>query len=252
MRTSPCSTTISAAGPEDLADGALAIAQDDTIEPDETLLLTLGNPSEPASRPDRATELHLLDDDLPATDLPASSATKAALTPGDTATGTLEAHADHDWFAITLAAGAPYRFDLAGTGDDAIAVSAGENVIDAGGGSNFIVTGIGRNHAVLDARNPAAPSWSTVTNFGFWDSVAVMGISEATHHLVWQDNQGQSDHQGLTLHAFATDGPTVSLTFPGLFAGQVEIGVVGASFQAEAATGTPYLFISGGLGLPYT
>ncbi len=133
-------------------------------------------------------------------------------------------------------------FIRTGAGDDAIATSGGHFVIDAGAGSNFIAGDISRTHVELDPRDATAPSWSTIEDFGYYDSVALMGISQATHHLVWQDDQGQPGHRGLTLHAITADGPTTSITFSGL---------VAPSFHTQDGTGTPYLFIAGTQGLPY-
>ena len=41
-----------------------------------------------------------------------------------------------------------------------------------------------------DARGDTASSWSTIDAFGSGDAVALMGISEATHHLIWSDDDG--------------------------------------------------------------
>lgn len=142
-------------------------------------------------------------------------------------------------------------FIRAGAGDDAIATSRGYFVIDAGGGSNFIAGDTSRIHVQLDPRDATIPSWSTIDDFGYYDSVALMGISEATHQLIWQDDQGQPGHRGLTLQAFAADRPTTSITFPGLFAGQLETGAIAPSFHTQDGTGIPYLFIAGTDGLPH-
>ena len=148
-------------------------------------------------------------------------------------------------------AGSGGWFIRAGAGDDAIATGQGNFVIDAGGGSNFIAGDTSRVHVELDPRDETAPTWSTIDNFGYYDSVALMGIADATHHLVWQDDQGQPGHRGLTLHAIANDGPTTFVTFPGLSASQLAVGVLAPSFHTQDGTGTPYLFIYGTDGLPH-
>ena len=48
-------------------------------------------------------------------DLPADTTTTGTVAVGGTATGEIEYNGDHDWFAVTLAAGRNYRFDLEGT-----------------------------------------------------------------------------------------------------------------------------------------
>ena len=50
-----------------------------------------------------------------ADDLPADTTTTRTVAVGGTATGAIEYNGDHDWFAVTLAAGRNYRFDLEGT-----------------------------------------------------------------------------------------------------------------------------------------
>ena len=50
-----------------------------------------------------------------ADDLPAVTGTTGTVAVGGTATGEIEYNGDHDWFAVTLAAGRTYRFDLEGT-----------------------------------------------------------------------------------------------------------------------------------------
>jgi hypothetical protein len=153
--------------------------------------------------------------------------------------------------SLNIAVGGAAWFIRTGAGDDAIATGRGTYVIDAGGGSNFIGSEPSQVHVVLDPRGATAPGWSTIANFGALDSVAVMGIAEATHHLIWTDDQGEAGHRGLTLHALAADGPTTSITLPGRLASELHNGSLTAGFHTQEVTGTPYLFIAGGNGLPW-
>jgi hypothetical protein len=50
-----------------------------------------------------------------ACEVPATTATYSSLTPGGSTTGDLHAAGDHDWTAISLAAGTAYTFDLRGS-----------------------------------------------------------------------------------------------------------------------------------------
>ena len=53
----------------------------------------------------------------PSDDYSADINTTGRLEVGGSASGNLELYGDHDWFAITLEAGATYQFDQAGPSD---------------------------------------------------------------------------------------------------------------------------------------
>ncbi len=84
------------------------------------------------------------------TDALASTSTTYGLSVGQTAQGTLNSNADHDWYRVTLTAGQTYTFALVGTGgsglDDALLRlrnSSGSEITlddDGGPGSNSTIT----------------------------------------------------------------------------------------------------------------
>ena len=62
-----------------------------------------------------------------------TSTTGTVAVDGDPATGTVERGADEDWFEVELEAGKTYRFDLEGTGDDALSDPVLRGIHDAAG-----------------------------------------------------------------------------------------------------------------------
>ena len=82
-----------------------------------------------------ATELAAISDDYSA-----DTSTTGSLTVGGSVSGELEINGDHDWFAITLEAGATYQFDQVGPYDAFLFLrdSAGNEITydDQSGGNN--------------------------------------------------------------------------------------------------------------------
>ncbi len=139
---------------------------------------------------------------------------------------------DQNWFIRT------------GSGDDAIAVRHGTNVLDGGGGSNLLTGGYGPDTFFVDAHNPSAPSWSTISNFGFGDAATIWGIDEADFVLEWLDNLGARDFTGLTLLATAPGAPTVALTLAGYTTADLANGTLRHSFGFDPASSSTYMHLA--------
>ena len=150
---------------------------------------------------------------------------------------------------LAIAAASPNAFIVTGAGNDAIDVSGagGNNVLDGGAGSNFLVGGAGNDTFFLDARNPAAPIWSTVANFHGGDAATLWGMTPGNFALQWHDGQGAAGHEGLTLAATAPGRPNVNLTLAGYTTADLGNGrlsmVFGASPDLPGNPGNPYLYI---------
>ncbi len=91
-------------------------------------------------------------------------------------------------------------------GDDAIDGGAGNDVIDGGSGSNFLTGGAGRDDFFLDGRG-GAPTWSTITDFGAGETVALWGWDPGVSKMTWAESAGAPGYQGVTMFAdIAGDG----------------------------------------------
>ncbi len=66
---------------------------------------------------------------------------------------------------LAITAPGPNWFIRTGAGDDAITAHGGRNVLDGGGGSNFLTGGAGADTFFGDARDLAAPVWTTLATF---------------------------------------------------------------------------------------
>jgi hypothetical protein len=144
---------------------------------------------------------------------------------------------------IVLSANAPNVFLHSGSGDDALAVVAGQNVLDAGTGSNFLTGGSGADTFFLDARGATDPIWSTVVGLGAGDAVTVWGVSQAGTSFAWGNGEGAAGFTGLTMHASAGGAPTVSLTLPGLTDTDLTNGKLAILFGNDSASGSDYMFV---------
>jgi Ca2+-binding RTX toxin-like protein len=102
-------------------------------------------------------------------------------------------------------------------GDDAIDGGAGNDVIDGGSGSNFLTGGAGRDDFFLDGRG-GAPTWSTITDFGAGETVALWGWNPGVSKMSWAASAGAPGYQGATLFAdIAGDGLVyTAVTWTGL------------------------------------
>lgn len=123
--------------------------------------------------------------------------------------------------SVNVVTSQPNSFVLGGSGNDAIAVSAGSNVLDGGLGSNFLTgaTGAhgGRDTFFLDGST--GTTWDTIVNFHAGDSVTLWGFVPGQSTLAWAANEGVPGYTGATIHAaFAGAGAPIngSVTFAGL------------------------------------
>jgi hypothetical protein len=116
---------------------------------------------------------------------------------------------------LNVSSATPNYFIHSGSGDDAIAVSAGTNVLDGGTGSNFLSGGSGRDTFFVDNRGAVADTWSTIFDFHAGDAATIWGMTPADFRISFAEAQGAAGYTGLTLHATAADQPTTSMTFVG-------------------------------------
>jgi len=146
-----------------------------------------------------------------------------------------------DKLAISVAT--PGWFIHSGSGDDAIAVSSGVNVLDGGTGSNFLTGSFGEDTFFVDAREPTADIWSTVTGMSAGDAATVWGVSPSTSALTWADNMGAPGYTGLTFHASTPGRPNASLTIAGYSQGDLSSGRLSASFGFDPGSGSSYAYL---------
>lgn len=123
---------------------------------------------------------------------------------------------------VSLAANIPSVFLHGNAGDDALAVSGGNNVLDDGGGSNFLVGAVGRDGGTdtffLDGRSGTS-TWSTVVHFHLGDTVTLFGFTAGVSTEAWDDSDGTAGYEGLTLHSELSGrgtGINASMTLAGL------------------------------------
>lgn len=144
--------------------------------------------------------------------------------------------------SLNISVSAPNWFIHSGSGQDAIAVSGGNNVVDGGAGSNFLTGGSGTDTFFVDERGATATTWSTVANFHAADAVTLWGVSQAGFQINWLDGAGAAGATGLTLVAQAAGRPEVLLTLPGYTRADLA-GRLGVSFGTDAASGSAYMYV---------
>ncbi|MCC6718940.1 MAG: hypothetical protein IT555_13745 [Acetobacteraceae bacterium] len=144
---------------------------------------------------------------------------------------------------IALSANAPNVFLRSGSGDDALAVTAGQNVLDGGTGSNFLTGGVGADTFFLDARGAAAATWSTVEALGAGDAVTLWGVTPADYALDWIEGAGAEGHTGLTMHATAAGKAAVSLTLAGMADADRTGGRLSVLFGTDPGSGSDYMYV---------
>ncbi len=135
----------------------------------------------------------------------------------------------------------PNWFLHSGNGDDALAVTSGNNVLDGGGGSNFLTGGTGSDTFFVDGRGATADIWSTVVNFHAGDALTMFGVTPTSFTFDFEDGQGAGGYTGLTLHATAPGSPTFSATFAGLTKADLTNGRLSESSGTEA-DGSTYTY----------
>ncbi|WP_428486956.1 hypothetical protein [Rhodopila sp.] len=138
----------------------------------------------------------------------------------------------------------PNWFLHSGNGDDALAVTSGNNVLDGGGGSNFLTGGTGSDTFFVDGRGATADIWSTVVNFHAGDALTMFGVTPTSFTFDFEDGQGAGGYTGLTLHATAPGSPTFSATFAGLTKADLTNGRLSESSGTEA-DGSTYTYFHG-------
>ncbi len=143
---------------------------------------------------------------------------------------------------LNVTVSAPNWFIHSGSGQDAIAVSGGNNVVDGGAGSNFLTGGSGTDTFFIDERGATATTWSTVANFQAADAVTLWGVSQDEFQINWLDGAGAAGATGLTLVAQAAGRPEVLLTLPGFTRADLT-GRLGVSFGTDAASGSAYMYV---------
>jgi Ca2+-binding RTX toxin-like protein len=143
--------------------------------------------------------------------------------------------------SLNVTATSPDWFIHTGGGDDAIAVTSGNNVLDGGTGSNFLTGGSGSDTFFVDDRAAPADIWSTVVNFHAGDAATVWGITAQTATIAWTNAQGAAGYTGLTLHATSANAPTASLTLAGYSMADLHDGRLSTTFGSVG--GSPYLYV---------
>lgn len=134
---------------------------------------------------------------------------------------------------LNATASRPGLFLKTGSGNDALAVTAGRNVLDGGEGSNFLSGGTGagsQDTFFVDGRGQANV-WSTVANFHAGDTATLWGYLPGVTQLTWASGQGAPGYTGATVHAdmLGNGTSTASLTFAGLSVQQAQAMMNGAS-----------------------
>lgn len=142
---------------------------------------------------------------------------------------------------LNISVSTPNWFIHGGSGQDAIAVSGGNNVVDGGTGSNFLTGGSGTDTFFVDERGATATTWSTVANLQAADAVTLWGVSQADQ-INWLDGAGAAGATGLTLVAQAAGKPEALLTLPGYTRADLA-GRLGVSFGTDAASGSAYMHV---------
>ena len=143
---------------------------------------------------------------------------------------------------LNVTVSTPNWFIHSGSGQDAIAVSGGNNVVDGGAGSNFLTGGSGTDTFFIDERGATATTWSTVANLNAGDAVTLWGVSQADFQVNWLDGAGAAGATGLTLLAQGASRPEVLLTLPGYTRADLA-GRLGVSFGTDAASGSDYMYV---------
>jgi phospholipase/lecithinase/hemolysin len=143
--------------------------------------------------------------------------------------------------SLNITATTPNWFIHSGGGEDAIAVSSGNNVLDGGTGSNFLTGGSGTDTFFVDDRAATASIWSTINNFHASDAVTLWGVTQSDFTLSWLNGAGAAGYTGLTLDATEVGKPQVLLTLAGFNQTDLTNGRLSVSFGTSS--GSAYMFI---------
>lgn len=135
----------------------------------------------------------------------------------------------------------PDVFLVAGSGTNALAVTAGNNVLSSGAGSAFMVGSSENDTFFLDGRGGQA-SWDTVANFHPGDAVTLWGFVPGTSKLSWADSQGAAGYTGATLHVDVAGNGRVDDAVT--FAGISRDAVSPLALSTGTVGGVPYLAVS--------
>ena len=132
-------------------------------------------------------------------------------------------------------------FIKGGPGDDAIAVTSGQNVLDGGTGSNFLVGGTGNDQFYVDGRGGQV-SWGTFVNFHAGDSATLFGFDPAIATRVWSPAaEGAVGYTGATIHAsLYGQGINSSMTFANITQTQADHFVITTGTTSD---GVKYMLI---------
>ncbi len=145
--------------------------------------------------------------------------------------------------SLNITATTPNWFIHSGSGEDAIAVTSGNNVLDGGPGSSFLVGGSGSDTFYIDDRTETANIWSTVAGFHSSDSVTIWGVTQAGFALSWADGQGATGYTGLTLTGAQTGKPEIALTLAGYTQADLTNGRLAILFGTEPTSSTSFMNI---------
>jgi len=225
----------------------LSIAGDTGYETDEGFALTLRNGSDGSLL---ATAAGTIGNDDALVDLAAFNVSAgAAITPAATPYVGPVAHIERQWLAtgpdnVNATAWTPNWFIHTGDGNDAIAAHSGTNVLDGGGGSNFLTGGTGADTFFLDARNPTAPIWSTLADFGAGDAATIWGIGPDEVALDWFEGMGAPGYAGLTAFASQFGTPVALLTLTGYSKADLTNGTLFSGFGHDPVSNSDYLYIA--------
>ena len=219
-------------------------------EDSETLTVTLGTPTG-ATLGDGTAVVTLTDHYTPPPAVPlamTNTTTKESSTPAKESYGGPLSYLDGQFVylgsdGISVVANAPNVFLRTGSGDDALAVTGGQNVLDAGTGSNFLTGGSGADTFFLDARGATVPIWSTIVDFGPGDAATVWGVSQANSSFTWVADAGSPDFTGLTVHTTTGGGPFASLTLAGFVDADRTNGKLAILFGNDPGSGSDYMYI---------
>ena len=101
---------------------------------------------------------------------------------------------------------------VGGSGNDHITATSGNNILDGGSGTNWLTGGSG-NDTFFMSELSGQSTWDCINNFHSGDMATIWG---ALSNVKWEDNQGASGFDGLTLMATGSKGQSLDMTFTGM------------------------------------